>query len=181
MHSRSLLVNTALEYRLNVMLLPRGELLPRGFTHGPMHRAGINWRTNTLAIEEPALPEDILHEMCHLIVGKPSIHLPEAFLLMPFEWELAKYLARKITGYRDRERFMSGVRSYQGGTVAGNLMLVEEYGPRVRATKWWRNGIERAKQLKLLYTDRRPTFFRAEWMASGVPYSMRGWSPEDET
>lgn len=179
MDARTAIINAALEYRIEVLLRP-DDLLPdpRGFNYGPLGGAGINFRRNALVVDHNASPEDMLHEMAHLVVGRPSTWLSEGYVLMPFEWELAKHLAKRID-QRERKRFMRRVREYQDCTEIGRFhMCLAEFGPGVRRTKWWRQGLERARRLKLLHTDNTPTFLSAEWEGSGVPKQARTWTPD---
>jgi hypothetical protein len=176
MAARDVVIEAALSYRMNVVLVAEGREIPSGFRVGPAGGAGIRYSDNSLAVEPTARPDDILHELAHLVVGRPSTWLSEGFVLMPFEWELAKHLSRRMG--QERAGFMKGVKAYQDCTEIGRFqMSMEEFGPNVRRMKWWRRGVERAKRLGLLYTDGTPTFLCAQWKGSGVPQRARGWDP----
>lgn len=177
-NARTAIINAALAYRISVVLSPEGAPEPRGFDRGPLGRAGISFRRNAVVFDHDAAPEDMLHELCHLVVGRPSTWLSEGFVLMPFEWELARHLASHL-GARERRRFMDGVRAYQDCTEVGRYQLgLEDYGPGVRRMKWWRRGVDRARRLGLLYSNGTPTFLTAMWKGTGINTSRaRTWDP----
>jgi hypothetical protein len=162
---------------MNVVLVAKDRDIPTGFLKGPLGGAGIRYASNSLAIKTTARPDDILHELVHLVMGRPSTWLSEGFILMPFEWELAKYLARRMG--KERASFMNSVKSYQDYTEIGrSLRVIKEFGPNVRRMNWWRRGIDRAKRLGLLNIDGTPTFRCAKWKGSGVPTKARNWDPD---
>lgn len=184
MTAQDIVIEAALTYGVNVNLLANDAALglrakdpPRGFSVGPMGGAGLSFKKNTLVISYGASSEDILHELCHLVVGRPSTWLSEGFVLMPFEWCLAQHLAKQMRKSVARS-FLKGVRNYQDYTSVGRLQLqLEDYGPRCRHSEWWKRGVERARKLKLLYSDDTPTFLCAQWKDSGVPTQARQWDP----
>lgn len=178
--ARQAIIDAALEYRFNVVLRAENGPLVQGYEYGPLGGAGINFRRGSIMFDHDAQPEDMLHELSHLILGKISVNdrVSEGFVLMPFEWELARHLTRKMDK-RERVKFMKGVQAYQDCTVIGLTQCgLTEYGPGVRRSKWWRCGVERARRLGLLYSDNTPTFLTANWEESGIDMSqIRKWDP----
>lgn len=125
----------------------------------------------------------MFHELVRLILGKPGLSLCEGYLLMPFEWELAKWAAKRMG--TDADWFLRGVRQYQEVT---DIQLKREtksdsglgsLEPEHRRARWWRNGVRRAQALGLLDARKQPTFKRPVWRGSGVKKTM-SWSAETD-
>jgi hypothetical protein len=154
----------------------------KDFVWGPQGDAGISLRGGYLWAYDADV-EIVFHELVHLILGKPGLDLCEGYLLMPFEWELAKWAARRMK--KDGHWFLRQVRDYQEVTKIQEEWPVPTPGPPWggtavldpddRRTKWWRNGIVRAQKLGLLDDKRRPTFRLPDWKNSGVK-KAKSWS-----
>jgi hypothetical protein len=157
------------------------------FEWGPQGYAGISMQRGYLWAYD-ADAEIVFHELVHLILGKPGLKLCEGYLLMPFEWELAKWAARRMK--KDGHWFLRQVRDYQEVTEIqvepgppppskppwSDTAVLD---PNDRRTKWWRNGIMRAQKLGLLDDKRQPTFKLPKWKGSGVKKAM-GWSVQTD-
>lgn len=154
----------------------------REFSLGPI-RAGLRFRRPALLVGTVGAPrlsrlrlfdaEDILHELVHLILGPGSVrpHVCESYLLMPFEWCLARYAARTLPNDL-RASFLDVVAQYQEGTTIWWAMpytmrsegfeetLLSEVGRDARRMRWWREGVQLAIRLGLLDSHKRPTYKR---------------------
>lgn len=173
---RDAVIRAALRYDVTVQL---GAHQPhRGFTLGP-RSAGLSFAANTLYLPVDAGPEDMLHELTHLVVGRPSLRMSEGFVLMPFEWELAKDIASEMR-VRSRRHFMGAIQAYQDNTTVGRFYYDLSDYEHARSSRWWRRGIERAVRLRLLTSVENPvpTYLRAHWEGSGVPTRAKHWTPE---
>lgn len=153
----------ARKYGISIMSEAEAKVRQLLFVPGPQ-RSGISF--DPPAVVEmgplPADAADLLHEMAHIILGEPSTchDTCESYVLMPFEWELAKYLARRMAPTSARP-FLRQVRDYQGGTEIVSSGDYFELGEDVscRRRRWWREGKRRAVEVGLL----RPRTFTPTW------------------
>jgi hypothetical protein len=158
--------------------------LPADFSWGPQGHAGFSL-SQRYVYACNAEPSDVFHEFVHAILGKPGLLLCEGYLLMPFEWCLAKHLARRMKN--DARWFLRSVREYQEITEISWKIDRENFferffplEPRDRRSKWWRRGIQRAQRLGLLDDRLRPTYQLPKWIGSGVASSRNHWGVEDD-
>jgi hypothetical protein len=163
--------------------------------------SGVSWggisaghnvycRTVYVPAQEPfkrcLVIEDVLHELVHIVTGKRSVRVCEGYVLMPFEWKLAVWMARRIPNV-DRGPFLRAVASYQAATEVswrrnhvGDLMADFPLEiPTARRQRWWRAGLLRAQQLGLLDTRLCPTFRDADWSALPAAEAYE-WCMEDD-
>jgi hypothetical protein len=169
-------------YKFNVCRVSDDHGAPFDVHWGPGTRSGFDresMRTLVVDYDEDG-PEYVLHELVHMVMGSPALRLSEGLVLMPFEWKLAQWIARRRLPPADRTSFMAAVNRYQMDTCVGrDEWLLREFSGDVRRHRWWRTGVERARSLKLLYTDGTPTWLRADWGGS-VIREMTMWDPDDE-
>ena len=168
----------AARYKIKVELCKDGaEWLRAGsICHlDPTMTCAISFRRRTVYMKDThAHLQVVFHEMVHVILGPPSLHLNEGYLLMPFEWELSKLI--KAPGFRRL------VRSYQDPTIithCGEKERSLQDFVRARSTEWWAAGISRAHRLGLLELG-SPTFKSPKWEGSGVAKFASRWSPDND-
>jgi hypothetical protein len=119
-----------------------------------------------------ANPAHVFHEFLHLILGKECLKLCEGYVLLPFEWEFAKWASRRMGV--DRCWFMRLVDLYQQDTpVHYEQHRTAMFDANHRRNAWWHNGIRRVQALGLLDDRLAPTFQRPVWKGSGV---KRAWT-----
>lgn len=152
------------------------------FCWGPQGDAGISIKGRYLYAYDSDT-EVVFHELVHLILGREGLKLCEGYLLMPYEWELAKWAAKRME--KDADWFLRGVRQYQEVT---DIQLEREtksnsgigsLEPEHRRTRWWHNGVRRAQALGLLDARKQPTFKRPVWRGSGVKRAL-SWSADTD-
>lgn len=149
--------------------------LPEDFTWGPQGDVGFSTKARLVYAYDP-MPEILLHEIVHCILGEPSRVICEAYLLMPFELELAKWLVR---GESWADYFLKCVIDYQLVTEVGYPgSALREWGERYMFLRFWRRGIKRARRLGLLNGRNEPTFGRPRWIGSGVCPVATYWNPD---
>lgn len=176
--SVEVVIRAALAYGVTVTVTPSSGVLDRSFLVGPLGSCGVRPRQRVLGIESDAHPDDALHELCHLVLGEASLNDRgcESWILMPFEWRLAKELALQMS--RDERRFfLRRVTDYQNGTMVMGERMLDALGADVRRQKWWREGEHRCQRVGLLDDRMKPTYRMPNWK-KGVPCrSPRGWEP----
>lgn len=149
------------------------------FCWGPQGDAGISIKGQYLYAYDADV-EVVFHELVHLILGKEGLDLDEGYVLMPYEWHLAKWAAKRMK--KDGAWFFRGVKQYQEVTdiqmkpgTKNNLGGIGGLEPEHRRAEWWHNGVRRAQALGLLDARRQPTFQRPVWQGSGVR-KAKSWS-----
>lgn len=148
------------------------------FSAGPRTHTGISFHTKTVYIGDFHTTEEVeLHELMHLICGEPSLDIDEAFVLMQAEWEIAKWMNRRIRS----SDFMAQVAEYQENTSFRRTSDGRYHEVRAsdRRSEWWKAGIERAQRLGVLDENRAPTFRCANWHRINITSALR-WSAETD-
>ena len=152
--------------------------LPEDFTWGPQGDCGFSAKARMVYAHSP-MPEILLHEIVHCVLGEPSRAIDEAYLLMPFEMELARWMSRgeKWAGY-----FMKCVTDYQLVTEVGHPGdMLRVWGEQYMDLPFWKKGLRRVKRLKLLDRKGEPTFKRPQWIGSGVCSTSTNWDPDNDS
>jgi len=142
-------------------------------------RSGIVFRTKTVYVENAfTSPATVLHEMIHLALGPCSMRLDERYVLLSYEWQLAKHISTWLP-LGDRASFLAAVDFLQDSDEdfqnPADIPVAN-----ARKSLWWRKGVERAQALSLLDGNRKPTFRSAAWKGSGVSTRLRRWSPQSD-
>lgn len=139
--------------------------------------AGVLFRLKMVYIESASTsPATVLHEMVHLALGPCSLRLDERYVLLSYEWQLAKHISTWLPK-PDRASFLAAVDFLQDADPDFQDPADVPVG-NARKSSWWHNGLERAQALGLLNSRRAPTFKCAQWKRSGVSTRLRRWSPK---
>jgi hypothetical protein len=201
-HGMAAVARVAGRYNVRLLQLPRGPS-----TRGPyeVSMPSISWLRKHVpdaslgpalgpsgfsvqlraVFVSPASPvETVLHELVHLVMGRRSEDVCEAFALIPFERRLAAWAAQRMPPPQ-RGWFMRQVDSYQSVTdvaVSRNKMGDVYYTTAVDFTSrrhvWWQASLRRAQRMGLLDERLQPTFRDADWGAVGA--EAEGWCIRDD-
>lgn len=156
------------------------------FEMGPLRASGLSVAAQTVVVWDTG-PGDVLHELIHLILGPWSLRefCDEGYVLMPYEWQLARDVARRLPD-EEALALIHSVDEYQQDTAIGGSQwsfgttlaayMIDNNDPRECA--WWKKGLSRAQRLGLLDGDLMPTYKRPQWIGSGVAPRHPRWSPE---
>lgn len=153
----------------------RAKQYPSDFSWGTQEDCGFSFKERYVYGYE-CEAAFIFHELVHLIVGPPGQKVCEGFVLMPFEYELAKYAARSMDA--DASWFLQEVRDYQECTyiqVGPHKDDLEDLCPKDRTRAWWQRSLVRARHLKLLDRYGRPTFQDAQWEGTDLFEKGKTW------
>lgn len=137
---------------------------PKDYERGPRF-AGLSFHARTVYLvrrdsPEDVLhsgPEDVLHEMVHVVLGPDSCRgtVSEGFVLMPFEWAVANWIAKHLKR-SDRITLLEACEEYQATTSVIGARDMDDFGGR--EAPWWREGQERVIAAGLLTTGLVPTW-----------------------
>lgn len=143
-------------------------------TVGADGSAGFSYEKRIVAAEHGCEIEYVFHELVHCIMGPAFTKLDEGYALMPFEWELARWLAPQL---EDGSFFLDKIDRYQNVTeISKPAFQFDKLGPGRRKMRFWRQGIKRCIRLGLLDKDWDPTFKSPKWIGSGVATYLKHWS-----
>lgn len=131
----------------------------------------IDARRKLVAVPENVNVEYVFHELCHIICAPPFYDLdpkgtediPEYWLLMPYERELARSC--------NSPHLLDAVSSWQYETVVDDFYPLHrtelrDYGStdeELFRTNLWQLGLWRARQVGLLDENNYPTFKYPNW------------------
>jgi hypothetical protein len=104
---------------------------------------------------------ELLHEVIHVALGKPSLKANEAYVLLSYEVAVARYIARRVKDRSAATEFMYRVFGYQRTTIVDPLWdfeLSQYVWSEHWRTAWFREGIRRVQEAGLLDAKRRPTW-----------------------
>lgn len=160
---------------------PSDFTAPRDLQWGPVGSCGISF-SKRLLYSRSTDHEFVFHELVHLVMGRPSIRVCEAFALLPFEWQLMKWVCRGLP-QEPRQLFRLAVDRYQLGTSItgdrGRGVVLGDMASAARRERWWKRSLRRAQQLGLLNQKGTPTFRPADWSRFNLR-QVRRWSIQAE-